>query len=706
MKNVTKKLLALILAVVMVFTGNAVYVLAETTQSAKTTSSDGDTVNLQVLATSDLHGRFVPYDYAINAEDKSGSLAQVATVVKQLRTENPNTLLLDVGDSIQDNSADLFLNEDIHPMIAGMNALGYDTWTLGNHEFNYGMDTLKRIMKQSKATVLGGNIYNPDKTGIADKYKIIEKNGVKIAVIGMVTPNITRWDSVNLKGYTVTDPVEETKQVIAEIKDKVDVIIAAVHMSESNEYGVANSGVEDLAKACPEIDLIVAAHEHKAVEEKYYNNVLTVENKSGGQTVAKVNITLTKGTDGKYTVKDRTSQLIETKTYDADPLISAELAKYDAAAKTDANQVIGKLTGGNLVSDNEIDGIPQSQIEESAMINLINQVQMYYTKADVSAAAVFNTAANMYEGDIKKSDMSLIYKYSNTLYKLQMTGKQLKKYMEWSASYYNTYKEGDLTISFNPDIRAYNYDMFSGVKYDVNISKEPGNRIENLTRLDGTPIKDTDTIIIAVNNYRANSHLLSYGPIYQEGEALPKLLEIDVRGDIGGVRELIRDYIINVKKGVITPEVTGNWKITGNSWDKSLHQKVVELVAAGKITIPVSEDGRTPNVKSITKADLAPYITIKKPGKVTVKSVVSKKAKTAIVSYKAVKEAAGYEIVYSTDKNFKKNVKKVTTTKTSITLKKLTSKKTYYVKVRAYKKDLSDKKLYGKYSTVKKVKVK
>lgn len=698
MRSLKTRVLAVILSMTMVLTG---LVLTPFTANAAS-----EVVNIQVLATSDLHGRFVPYDYAINEVDNSGSIAQIASVVRELRKENPNTLLLDCGDTIQDNSSELFLNEELHPMIAGMNILGYDTITIGNHEFNYGMDVLKKIMKQSNATVLGGNVYNPDGTGIAEKYKIIEKNGVKIAVIGMVTPNIIKWDAENLKGYEVTDPVEETKKVIAAIKDKADVIIAAEHMGETGEYGVENSSVVELANACPEIDLIVAAHEHKGVAGTYYNNVLTVENKNGGQTLAKVDIQLEKGDDGKYKVVDRSSKLIDTKDYQADATIVNALSKYDEMAKEDANVVIGKLVGEDLVPADEIKGIAQVQLQETAMLHLINQVQMYYSGADVSASACFNLSANMKAGDIRRCDTALIYRFANTLYKLEMTGAQLKKYMEWSVSYYNTYKDGDLTISYNPNIRAYFYDTFAGVNYEVNVSKEPGNRIENLTGKNGKPIKDTDKITIAVNNYRANSQLLTYGPVFQVGEKLPKLLDLDIHGEIGGVRELIGDYIKNVKKGTITAEVAGNWKIVGNNWNPEFHQKVVALVAKGKLAVPTSEDGRDSNVRAITKGDIAALVTIQKPGKVTGVKAKSKKTKTSVVTFKSVKNAVKYQITYSTDQKFKKDVKTITVTKTSATIKKLKSKKKYYVKVRAVKYDLNDKILYGSYSKSISVKIK
>ena len=565
-------------------------------------SSFAKEIDIQILATSDLHGKFYPYDYAINEESKSGSLTQIATAVKKYRTDN--TIIVDVGDTIQDNYSEMFFKDKIHPMMLAMNEIGYDIWAIGNHEFNYGVENLKNIMKQSTSKVLIGNLYNPDGTSFADSYTIIEKDGVKIGVIGMCTPNITKWDSVNLKDYIVTDPVEETKKIVKDLRDKVDVLIATVHMGEENEYDVSNSGANDLANACPELDLIIAAHEHKLVEETYVNNVLIVENKSSGATMSKVNIVVEKDKSGCKIV-DRKAESIKISEYESDKELSKKLAPYNERAKKEANIIIGELIGGNLVPENEIAEIPQAQIEPTSLIDLINEVQMYYTDAQVSSAALFNIDANLEPGKIKKSDTSLIYKYGNTLYKVQMTGKQLKKYMEWSANYYNTYNPKDLTISFNENVRGFNYDMFSGVDYQIDISEKPGNRIKNLKwTKTGKEVKDDEVFVIAVNNYRVNTHLLSYGEIYKEGEELPKVLEIDVNGKIGGVRELIGDYIKNVKGGKITPNNSKNWEIIGNNWDEEKHEKAVQMIREGKIKIPSSQDGRTPNVKSITEDDL------------------------------------------------------------------------------------------------------
>lgn len=584
-----KKIILYLTAAVMILLNTVVF-------------AEKETRDIQILATSDLHGKFYPYDYAVNEESRSGSLVQIASAVKKYRTKD--TVIIDVGDTVQDNYSELFFKEKIHPMMLAMNEIGYDIWALGNHEFNFGVDNLKNLMKQSKAAVLMGNVYNPDGSRMAEGYTIIEKDGVKIGIIGMVTPNIVKWDSVNLKGYKVTDPVEETKKIVKDIRNKVDILIAAEHMGEENEYDVANSGVNDLAEACPELDLIIAAHEHKLVEEAYVNDVLIVENKNSAATMSKINIILEKE-NGKYKISDRKAESIKISEYEPDKDLAEKLAPYNKKAQDEANIIIGELTGGNLVPENEIAEIPQSQIQATSLIDFINEVQMYYTGADVSAAALFNVDADLKAGKIKKSDTALIYKYGNTLYKMEMTGKQLKKYMEWSAAYYNKYNKGDLTISFNENIRGFNYDMFSGVDYQIDISKEAGQRIKDLKWSNtGKEIKDDDIFIIAVNNYRANTHLLTYGEIFEEGEELPKVLEIDVKGNIGGVREIIGDYIKNVKKGKIEPSNPQNWKIIGNNWDKNKHEKAVQMIKDGKIQIPKSADGRTPNVKSVTENDL------------------------------------------------------------------------------------------------------
>ena len=562
-------------------------------------------MDLQILATSDTHGKFDPWDYAANKEDRSGSVAQQATAIRESRTRT--TLVVDAGDTIQANSAELFLNDDIHPMIAAQNAIGYDVYVTGNHEYNYGMETLEKVLKQEKAKVLTGNVYSPAGEPLADGYTIITKGTVKIGVIGMVTPNITRWDTKNLQGWTVTNPVDESRKIIDKIKDKVDVIVGVMHMDIDNEYNVYGSGVTDLANACPEFDVIVAAHGHKSIPNQMINGVLVVENKNAGATVSEIHLYLERQWDGKWKVVSRTSENLAIKDYEPDPELTALLAEYDARAKADAVTPIGELRGGDLAPANEIDCLPQAMVQDTPLLDFINEVQMYYTDAQVAATALTSMTSQMKEGTIRKCDMASIYTYQNTLYKLQMNGLQLRKFMEWSAAFFKTWVPGDVTIAFDPSVRYYLYDAFAGVRYDLDISKEPGNRIQNLTWMDGRPVEDTDSFVVAVNNYRASTQLLTYADIFAPGDELPQLLEIDVRGDIGGVRELLGEYIRTVKGGVLTPEMDNNWKIVGNNWNPADHEKAVQLLREGKLSLSENADSRTLPGKAITTADLAAF---------------------------------------------------------------------------------------------------
>ena len=476
-------------------------------------------MDLQILATSDTHGKFDPWDYAANKADASGSVAQQATAIKENRTKT--TLVVDAGDTIQANSAELFLNDDVHPMIAAQNAIGYDVYVTGNHEYNYGMATLEKVLSQQKAKVLTGNVYSPEGKPLADGYTIIKKGGVKIGVIGMVTPNITRWDAKNLEGWTVTNPVDESRKIIDKIKNDVDVIIGVMHMDVDNEYGVYGSGVTDLANACPEFDVIVAAHGHKSIPNKMINGVLVVENKNAGATVSDIHVYLERGLNGKWKVKDRTSENLTIKDYAPDPELTALLAEYDQRAKDDAVTPIGQLVGGDLSPENEIDCLPQAMVQDTALLDFINEVQMYYTDAQVSATALTSMTSQMREGTIRKCDMASIYTYQNTLYKLQMNGWQLRQFMEWSAAFFKTWEPGDVTIAFDSSVRYYLYDAFAGVKYDLDISKQPGNRIQNLTWMDGRPVEDDDSFVVAVNNYRATTQLLAYADIFKEATSCP-----------------------------------------------------------------------------------------------------------------------------------------------------------------------------------------
>lgn len=579
-----------------------------------TLEKEGD-VTIQILGTSDLHGRFMNYEYARN-QKSDGGLNQISTLVNEARKENPNTIVVDNGDTIQGNFNHLFKNGD-NPMVMGMNAIGYDVFSLGNHEFNYGMDNLNDVVSQANDNldVLCANLYKDGKR-VYEGYTTREIEGVEVALIGVVSPHIMKWDSENLKGYEAKNPAEEVGFVIDEIENRheggADVYAVVSHVGLESEYGNGDSA-RAIAEMNPEVSAIVAGHSHTNLPEEKINNAVISQPTSNGQMVSKIELTVRKNGE-KVEVVDKKSKLLSTKGVAEDQKINDLLANFHNTAIADATAPVGEMVGGNLADKNEIKEIPQSLVEDQGITDFINEVQLYNSRKHleskninpdevymVSGAALFSASSNLYEGNISKADISNIYRYDNKLYTIKTNGKQLKKYMEKNTEYYNTYKDGDLTVSFNEDVRMYLYDMFDGISYEINISKEPGQRIENLKfEKDGKPVEDSDVVYLTVNDYRYNSGLAA--GIMDQGEH-EKIYDTN-NDQISDMRDLIVDYIQNVKGGKITKNVDNNWKITGNDWDSEQRELAVKLINEGKIKIPVSEDGRTPNVKAVTWNDV------------------------------------------------------------------------------------------------------
>lgn len=572
------------------------------------TPQGSNDVTIRIISTSDLHGRMLAYDYALDQPDSFGSLAQVASAINEHRNEN--TILVDVGDSIQDNLAEIFNDDPIHPMVLGMNAIGYDLHTAGNHEFNFGMDIARKYIDTCEGDFVLGNVYDEGNNLLADSYKIIEKSGVRIAFIGMITPNIQKWDKVNLQGYTITDPAEETNKIIDSIEsdvkagtiEPVDLFVGVFHMMESDEYNVPNSGVDSMAKSCPRLNLILASHGHKLVNKTLSENMYITENLGNAGSIQIADITVTPTTEkSPSSIKEITTTYVEMKDYPEDPTMVALLSPYNSRAKEYANTKIGCLEGGALIPEIEIKGINAALISDTPLETLIQNVMLHYSGADIAVSALCGNDDNALPGDLTLADASRMYKYSNVICCVKMNGSQVKKYLEWSASFYKQYQDGDLIIAFE-DIPIYMYDSMSGVNYDIDISKPVGERIVNLSYPDGKIIKDTDEFKVAISNYRYNTAVSVPGIIFDESE-LPELVDEDITDSLNEIRYLIIDYIQNVKGGTISNECDNNWKIIGNNWDPELHDKAVSLINNG--TLKLTQGAKNnPCISKITSDDL------------------------------------------------------------------------------------------------------
>ncbi|QSI03997.1 bifunctional metallophosphatase/5'-nucleotidase [Treponema pedis] len=564
-------------------------------------AAGAENVTITIGATGDVHGRLYSYEYAVCEEVQGSGFVKIFTLAQALRKENPNAILIDVGDTVQDNSAELFNDLETHPMVQAMNYMNFDVWVLGNHEFNFEKEFISRNIRNFNGAVLSANIKNKkDGSYFVLPYQLFNVEGVRVAVVGLLPPHIPMWEASSpshFKGLEFEEPIDIARKTVNELKGKYDVLIGAFHLGRNGEHG-SNSGVVEIAKQIPEFDLIFGGHEHaryaNEVEGMNGDKTWIIEPGCYGWALA-VGEVKVKKEDGKWKIVSVKAENRETAKIVADKQMEKEFKFVHDKSVNDANLIIGKVTDDfisrvDYITGNEkVTTMPTIQLEDTALIDLINDVQLYYTKADISSAAAFRSEMNLKKGDFKKKDVAFIYKYSNTLMGINITGENLLKYMEWSASYYNTSKKGDVTISFNPEVRSYNYDMFEGVTYDIDISKEAGNRIKNV-KLNGKDIEPKKRYKLAVNNYR-------FGTLQKLNLASEKDVYYDsykVMQDSGRIRDLIVKYVQEVTKGTITPKTNFNWKITGFDTDVEGREKILADIKSGKIKIPKSADGRTP----------------------------------------------------------------------------------------------------------------
>ncbi|MEA1974739.1 MAG: 5'-nucleotidase C-terminal domain-containing protein [Bacillota bacterium] len=573
--------------------------------------ADGEATTITILQTSDLHGRIYAHDYATDSVDKDAGLAKIQTLVKIERETNPNALLIDCGDTVQDNSAELFNDLPIHPMIQALNKMNYDIWTLGNHEFNFEKSFLDRNIAAFEGSVIAANIYNEGtEERFVDGYKIFDVDGVRVAVVGMIPPNIPIWEASapsHFAGLEFKDVIDETTKVIEELEGQYDILVGAYHIGPDGEHGY--EGIEAVANQFPEFSVIFGGHAHSKYTNEV-NGVKLIEPGKYGWALAKAEIKVVKNGD-KYDIASVEVENIETATQESDEEILTTFKFVHDQSVADANTVVGTISGDFISIPDYITGkssittMPTSQIQDTAVIDLINEVQMFYSNADVGSAALFNFGSNLLEGEFKKKDVAYIYKYPNTLVGVNITGENLLKYMEWSAGYYNTTKPGDITVSFNKDIRGYNYDMFSGLTYEIDITEEAGSRVENVL-FNGAPIDLTKVYKLSLNNYRFGT-LLSLDLVTMDDKYYDSY---EVLQDAGRIRDLIVKYTIEEKNGNLVPTVDNNWKITNFYFNNPYRETVFDLVRNGELTVPTSEDGRTSNVESLNLFELKDAKTI------------------------------------------------------------------------------------------------
>ena len=531
-------------------------------------------VNIKLLGTSDIHGRVVPWSYGADVEDKSGSYAQIATYVKDVRKNNKNVVLVDVGDAIQDNQVDVFAKDKKyykdHPIPKVLNEMKYDIFVLGNHEFNFGMKALDEILKDIKAKKLTANFYHKknDKRYI-DATTIIEKDGVKLGIIGLSTPMSAKFeeDTGNLKDMKFTSPTEEARTQVEKLKAKgVDAIIVIAHMGIENENKIPDTGMRDVINAVDGIDVVIAGHMHKDVPSETIKNTLITEPHRYGTVVSEVDLTFDINDKKEVKLVKKESKTVPVKALEADKKIVEIYKPYHEKLRELNNVVIGQ-TENEMVPQETKHGVSAAFSKDTGLSSFINDVEQHYSGADVVTFSFDHQKARMDKGDIKKKDIIFNYRYAGgdvTVYEL--TGKQLKEYMEWSANYFDTIQPGDTEYRYNAERKKskyVTYDIFGGVNYKIDLRNPQGSKIVDLTLADGKPVTDDMKLKVGMNSYRF-AQLNGKGGIW-EGQKIPVLWESKVAmgREKGTIQNMMIDYITNVKKGKIDGQSHNRWEIIG-----------------------------------------------------------------------------------------------------------------------------------------------
>lgn len=531
-------------------------------------------VKIKLLGTSDIHGRVVPWSYGADVEDKSGSYAQIATYVKDVRKNNKNVVLVEVGDAIQDNQIDVFAKDKKyykdHPIPKVLNEMNYDIFVLGNHEFNFGMKALDEILKDIKAKKLTANFYykKNDKRYI-DATTIIEKDGVKLGIIGLSTPMSAKFeeDTGNLKDMKFTSPTEEARTQVEKLKAKgVDAIIAVTHMGIDNENNIPDTGMRDVINAVDGIDVVIAGHMHKDVPSETIKNTLITEPHRYGTVVSEVDLTFDINDKKEVKLVKKESKTVPVKALEADKKIVEIYKPYHEKLRELNNVVIGQ-TANEMVPQETKHGVSAAFSKDTGLSSFINDVEQHYSGADVVTFSFDHQKARMDKGDIKKKDIIFNYRYAGgdvTVY--EMTSKQLKEYMEWSANYFDTIQPGDTEYRYNAERKKskyVTYDIFGGVNYKIDLRNPKGSKIVDLTLADGKPVTDDMKLKVGMNSYRF-AQLNGKGGIW-EGQKIPVLWESKVAmgREKGTIQNMMIDYITNVKKGKIDGQSHNRWEIIG-----------------------------------------------------------------------------------------------------------------------------------------------
>lgn len=469
-------------------------------------------MQIRILQTSDVHAYIAPTDYVSHDQHAKIGLTRAAAFVKAYRENHDNVIYIDNGDSLQGSPLAQYLalqKEDPTPLARCLNLMGCDAVVLGNHDFNFGPAYLRAYIEALDCPVLGANIQVTDETLGLDirPYCLIDMDGVKVAVLGMVTHFVPKWEKPeHIAGVCFHDPVDTARHWVPKLRDMADIVVVSYHGGFDREpmtgFPIATSPEENAAltiiEKVPGIDAMLTGHQHQEFAGKFRRIPLVQPGWRAGH-IGLVEFEV--ASNEKATpIADAQAYLLSTEVMPPDPSLMAEIGAIHEEVQIWLDQPIGKIEGHMLITD-----AFEARLHGHPYARFVNELQMQAAGVDISATSIFTATSPGLPADVTVRHVVNNYVYSNSLAVLEVSGADLRAALERCAAFFALDDEGQIGISkefSEPFIQYYNYDLYSGIDYTFDISRPSGDRV---VRLDyqGKAVAHDDRLRIVMNNYRA-----------------------------------------------------------------------------------------------------------------------------------------------------------------------------------------------------------
>lgn len=563
------------------------------TSSANAMTTKEKTIDLKFIETSDVHGSFFPYDF-INRKPKAGSLARVATYVNQLRSQHDeNVILLDNGDILQGQPVNYYSNyvDTTSANIAAqvVNYLRYDAQTIGNHDVETGHRVYDKWVSATHCPILGANVIDT-KTNkpYLKPYTILKRGGARIAIIGLLTPAIPNWLGENLwSGLRFEEMVSSARQWMRVVKEqeKADIVIGLFHSGKDG--GITTPHYKEdaalaVAREVPGFDVVFFGHDHTRYADAVTNSegklVACLDPANNAMSVAQADLQLVKK-KGRWCVKESQWKLVDVADLPVDNDFVDHFSAFNETVKAYANRVIG--TFENTISTRD------SYFGNSAFNDLILNLELSITKADVAFNAPVSFDVAIKKGPVRVADMFNLYKYENQLFVMRLTGKEIRKALEMSYDLWvNTMTSPDdhlllLDSQTRGDQQrlgfknfSFNFDSAAGIDYEVDVTKPNGQKVKVLKMSNGEPFDENKYYKVAVNSYRANGG----GELLTRGAGIAKD-DLDDRIVWRSEYDLRHYLMEEIKRlGTLNPQPNTNWRFVPEQWTQEAAKRDRQLL--------------------------------------------------------------------------------------------------------------------------------